>query len=253
MGKTGLNRILVEAHDADIIALEAFEAGDSACKRRCAERALEANALCVQAYCILGSLEEPGSDSQVDLYQRAVYAGMTLLGAKARKATVGAYPEARSLARALFGLGQAFIAADMMHEAIETFDSAIHIDKDDGFHARYQLARCLLQTGQTAHLTRLLKAYGDDKSSVWLWTLALTSFKLDADVALRDGALEDALDANPYLAGYLIGKRRWDGATPLTYRPGDEAEAAWYAAQFQRFWTARPAALQWLAARSGIH
>ena len=252
MSRIGLNRIFVEAHDADIIALQAFEAGDTAYKRSCAERALEANALCVQAYCILGSLEQPGSDSQVDLYQRAVFAGMTLLGAKARTATVGAYPEARSLARALFGLGQAFASAEMMHEAIETFENAIQIDRDDGFHARYQLARCLLQSGRTAQLIRLLKAYSDDRTAVWLWTLALTYFKLDADTEVRNAALEDALDANPYLAGYILGKRTWEGETPVTYKTGDEAEAAWYASQFRQFWTARPAAVQWLAARSGL-
>ncbi len=75
-----VERILASAYEADQFVLKAHELDDPMEVRDIAMRALDMNALSVNAWCLLASLETGGSDVQIDLYHRAVSAASTLAG-----------------------------------------------------------------------------------------------------------------------------------------------------------------------------
>lgn len=247
-------RILALVHEADLVALEAYETEDPADIRRRCLLALERSPLSVNAWCLLAAQEPDGSDDQIDLLHRAMTAAMTLAGVRVQDdRPVRAESQlTRPLVKAMAQLGRALQARGNYEGAIEVFRDVLDFDPNDGFRVRYDLAKCLLLTGHVARLQRLLRHFDRDTSATWRWTRALAEFKLDRDSDEANDALERALDSNPYIGPYLLNRLAWDGETPATYQAADEAEAAWYSDRFGEHWDARPQAKRWLAERTGL-
>jgi len=247
-------RILACVHEADLLALEAYEVDDPAEIRRRSLLALERSPLSVNAWCLLAAQEPDGSDDQIDLLHRAMTAAMTLAGVQVQdgRPVPAEGKLTRPLVKAMAQLGRALQARGNYDGAVEAFRDVLEFDPSDGFRVRYDLVKCLLLTGHIARLQRLLNHFAGDTSATWQWTRALTAFKLEQDSEEANDALEQALDSNPYIGPYLLNRLSWDGAAPAAYQAAEETEAAWYFDRFREHWDARPQAKLWLAERTGL-
>ena len=247
-------RILACVHEADLLALEAYEVDDPAEIRRRSLLALERSPLSVNAWCLLAAQEPDGSDDQIDLLHRAMTAAMTLAGVQVQdgRPVPAEGKLTRPLVKAMAQLGRALQARGNYDGAVEAFREVLDFDPGDGFRVRYDLVKCLLLTGHIARLQRLLDHFDGDTSATWQWTRALTAFKLEQDSEEANDALEQALDSNPYIGPYLLNRLSWDGEAPAAYQAAEETEAAWYFDRFREHWDARPQAKRWLAERTGL-
>ena len=247
-----VSKILVSVNEAERLTLQACDVDDPEEIRRRIGRLLQQNPLNVTAWCLLASQEVAGGNTQIDLYQRAVAAAMTITGIHRLEdvTEIAPSPTSHSLARALAGLADALRRAGKIEDAIAAYHDVLRVDREDGLSVRYALAECLLDTGYLVCLQRLLKRFSADKGAAWRWTAALAAFKLDRDEA--NDLLEDALDSNPYIGPYLLDRLNWIGAPPIAHQPAEENEAAWYAGQFSKHWSARPQARRWIAERTGL-
>ncbi len=247
-------RILACVHEADLLALEAYEVDDPAEIRRRSLLALERSPLSVNAWCLLAAQEPDGSDDQIDLLHRAMTAAMTLAGVQVQdgRPVPAEGKLTRPLVKAMAQLGRALQARGNYDGAVEAFREVLDFDPGDGFRVRYDLVKCLLLTGHIARLQRLLDHFDGDTSATWQWTRALTAFKLEQDSEEANDALEQALDSNPYIGPYLLNRLSWDGEAPAAYQAAEETEAAWYFDRFREHWDARPQAKLWLAERTGL-
>ena len=247
-----LRSILASAHEADLIALEAYEVDDPVEIRRRAIAALKHNSLSVNAWCLLASQYPAGSDEQLDLFHRAMTIAMTLAGAGSNgEGPAPGDPAARPLAKALAGLAGAQRAAGHLDHAVDTYFEVLRFDPADGFRIRYDLAQCLLMTGRIKRLNKLLRRFEGDRSAVWCWTRALTAFRMDSDDA--NDWLDHAVDSNPYIGPYLLSRLNWDGDIPSVCQPAEENEAAWYSSRFAEHWNNGSDARSWLADRTGLN
>ncbi len=247
-----VSRILVSVNEAERLALQACEIDDPAEIRRRAAQLLDQNPLSATAWCLLASQAPAGSNDQVDLYQRAVGAAMTVAGVRRidDETPIARDHVSRGLVRALAGLADALRLAGKLEDAIATYHDVLRVDTSDGLRVRYALAECLLATGYLVSLQRLLTRFETDHCAAWRWTAALAAFKLDRDDA--DDLLDDAVDSNPYVGPYLLDRLSWVGDAPRAHQPAEENEAAWYAGEFSRHWAARPEAKRWIAERTGL-
>jgi len=246
-----LMSILASAHEADLLALDACEADTPDDLRNRAITVLKHNPLSVNAWCLLASQVEAGSDQQVDLYHRAVTAAMTRAGAGVNgEGPAPEDPAARPLAKALAGLAGAQKAGGNLDHAVDTYFEVLRFDPGDGFRVRYDLAHCLLGTGRIKRLHRLLRRFDGDRSALWWWTRALVAFRMESDDA--NDLLDHAIDSNPYIGPYLLNRLKWEGDVPPACQPAEENEAAWYSSRFARHWQDDPHAREWLADRTGL-
>ena len=63
-----------------------------------------------------------------------------------------------------------------------------------------------------------------------------------------DRSLEAALEENPHVPAYLLGRKKMPRTLPPYYSPGDVNEAVLYVDDNKAVWEAAPGAMDWLAA-----
>jgi tetratricopeptide (TPR) repeat protein len=242
------------AEAAQELMYEAWEQRSPAKRIALAREALAVHEGCVDALSLLASEEARTDEEARDLWERAVKGAEAALGKRAFIEDVGHFwgiLETRPYMRARHGLAQCLWHLGERGTAIGHFQELLRLNPNDNQGVRYQLAACLLEAGQDDALDVLLARYADDASAVWTWSAALLEFRQSADSAESRAALLEALDQNPYVAGYLLGEKKLPGHLPDYIGFGDEPEAIAYAAEHGDAWRATRGALDWLASRRG--
>jgi tetratricopeptide (TPR) repeat protein len=241
------DRALDEAQDL------IYDAWDSADPRRAlelAKQALKISPLCADAYVILARHAPRGSDKQLDLWRRGAAAGQAALGA-AFADYVGHFwgvLETRPYMRARYGLASALWERGARAEAIDHLRDMLRLCPGDNLGVRYVLSAWLIDAGRDDDLDALFKTYRDDGDAGWSWTAALAAFRRGGDGAKSRAALDRAVQANGYVAAYLMGTKRLPKSLPPYVSPGEENEAVDYAARCTAGWRNTPGALAWLRA-----
>lgn len=229
-----------------------FEAADArtATKRRSlARQALALSPHCADAHGMLAAAEKPDSDTALAHWQAGVAAGRAALGPDF-DSYIGefwGFLETRPYMRALFGLAWALWLRGEREEAIRQVQDMLVLNPNDNQGARYILAAWLIEAGDDAALTVLLKAYKDDGMAAWSWSKALAGFRLRGNTASSRTALGNARSSNAFVAEYLLGERSVPKARPMLLSPGQRDEATHYMQQFGAGWRSTKGALEWLA------
>jgi hypothetical protein len=115
---------------------------------------------------------------------------------------------------------------------------------------RYILLQCLLETGADEEVGALLARYGKDPSPEIAFTRALWKFRRDGRGASADGALDEALRANPHVPAFLLKRKALPKDAPAAVAPGSPEEAQAYAAGAYDAWHKTLGALEWLASKA---
>lgn len=234
--------------EAEEIIYEAFDARG---KRRAAlaRRALAISQDCADAYVLLA--EEAISDEAeaLRLLEEGVRAGERALGERIFREEAGNFwliHDTRPYMRARFALALHLHRRGERERATRIFTDLLRLNPNDNQGARYELATCLLEQGDNKTLENLLNIYQEDRSAVWLYSRALLEFREEGRGMAADTCLRDALEENPFVLQYLLGKRSIPAHSPLFISRGERSEAVVYAIDNGQVWKDTPGALAWV-------
>jgi tetratricopeptide (TPR) repeat protein len=156
--------------------------------------------------------------------------------------------ETRPYMRARYELADLLQATGRTSEAIRHFEAMLELNPNDNQGVCDDLLGLYLATDNLEGARRLLREYEEDDSAVFTWGRALERYLSgDQEGAMR--ALKQARKSNPYVNGYLSGKKRLPPDVPATYSYGSEDEAVLCADTLRGAWWRHPQAVQWLKSR----
>ncbi len=242
---------------AQELIYEAFETGSHRKRVQLAKKALKVSSDCADAYVLLAEEAAKDPEEAKELYEKGVKAGeravKQTLGEEAFEEDAGHFwgiLETRPYMRARQGLALALWELGERSEAIEHYQQMLHLNPNDNQGIRYLLASALLEEGLDDDLGELLESYEDDAGASWVYARALWRFRTEGDDEEARSALEEAISFNPFVPGYLLGRRGMPGALPALVGFGDESEAAVYFAEALPGWLRTPGAIEWLRANA---
>ena len=111
---------------------------------------------------------------------------------------------------------------------------------------RYELASCLMKTGDSKALKELLKEYDEDGSALWLYTRALLAYRESNADKRAEEVAKKALRSNRHVPGALAGTKKVKSSSSGYLTMGGEDEAAHYVQEWGFDWLTPPGAVDWL-------
>jgi hypothetical protein len=112
----------------------------------------------------------------------------------------------------------------------------LRLNPNDNQGIRYELASCLMKSGDTEALKKLLKQYDEDGSALWLYTQALVAFRENQADNKTEELVKKALSANSHVPAALAGTKKVKSSTSGyitirsgSLRPGMGLRLAYYA------------------------
>jgi tetratricopeptide (TPR) repeat protein len=238
---------------AQSLIYEAFATGSHRKRVQLAKKALKVSSDCADAYVLLAEETAKDPEEAKGLYEKGVQAGESALGEEAFEEDAGHFwgiLETRPYMRARQGLALALWELGERSEAIENYQQMLHLNPNDNQGIRYLLANALLEEGLDDDLGELLESYEDDAGATWVYSRALWRFRTEGDGEEARSALEEAISFNPFVPGYLLGRKGMPGALPALVGFGDESEAMVYFAEALPGWLKTPGAIEWLRANA---
>lgn len=216
-------------------------------RRKLARQALDICPDCADAYVLLAE-ESANAETACELYREGTEAGKRALGAAFFKREAGHFwgiLETRPYMRARAGLAECLWALGKGQAAVSHYQDLLKLNPNDNQGLRYVLAACLLQLGRDKDLTKLLTDY-DESTAQWQYIKALAAFRKDGDTPLSRKCLKEALDANPHVPEYLLGRYDLPLFEPTSFSIGSSEEAVYCAEELEDGWQSTPGALEWL-------
>ena len=175
---------------AQEVMYEAWDQTNPRARVALAHKALTISPLCADAYVLLAEEEPKSVGEALEYYRKGVEAGVQVLGPKGFKECAGhfwGFLETRPYMRARAGLAATLNALGEVDAAISNYRDMLRLNPNDNQGIRYELASCLMKSGDTEALKKLLKQYDEDGSALWLYTQALVAFRENkADNRLRN-------------------------------------------------------------------
>jgi tetratricopeptide (TPR) repeat protein len=234
---------------AQDLIYEAFETESSRKRVQLAKKALKVSPDCADAYVLLAEEDAGSLEEARELYQKGVEAGERALGRETFEEEAGHFwgiLETRPYMRARQGLAVCLWELGEREEAIEHYREMLDLNPGDNQGIRYELAGWLLDEEMDEELGELLERYEEDASAFWVYTRALWRFRKEGDTEEATAALKEAIETNPYVPLYLLGRKSLPSALPELIGFGDESEAVAYFARALTGWLRTPQALEWL-------
>lgn len=218
-------------------------------KVKLASRALEGCPDCADAYVILAQETTDSPLEALELCRKGVEAGERALDPSYFDEDVGHFwgiLETRPYMRARLGLAMVLWELGKQVEAVSHLRDMLRLNPGDNQGIRYILASCLLMMDGDKELEELLDSYGDEPTACWSYTRALLSFRREGNTGTSRMFLKKALDCNPHVPDYFLGRKELPHDLPGTVGFGDETEAMEYTSGFLLGWRLTPEALDWL-------
>lgn len=237
---------LEQAQELIYQALESTEKKD---RIRLAMEALNIYQDCVDAYVLLAEGAAETLEQAKDWYQRGVEAGERTLGPEIFIEEVGHFwglIETRPYMRAREGLADSLSLLGEHETAIGHYQDMLRLNPGDNQGIRYKLLSYLMASNDIDAAQELLGQYEDEASAAWLFTQVLATFIGQGDSPEARKQLREAIEYNPHVVPYLLGRRRMPHTIPDYIGLGDKDEAAAYVADLGACWLDTPGALKWL-------
>jgi tetratricopeptide (TPR) repeat protein len=237
---------------AQDLMYQAWEETNPAKRLVLAHRALATSPDCADAYVLLAEEEADSLARAADYYRQGVEAGERALGPAYFAENRGHFwglVETRPYMRAREGLAQTLWSLQRRDEAVTHYQALLALNPEDNQGVRYSLLNLLLEADREAEAAALLKQFKDGMAE-WRYTGALLAFRKAAAAPATERRLAAALKGNPYVPGYLTGRKRIPAQLPPYYGAGDESEAIHYAHRYLNYWRKTPGAVDWLASHT---
>lgn len=241
---------------AQDLVYQAYEASSRKQAVKLARQALEISPDYADGYVLLAEADAKTEEEARAYYQKGVEAGERALGPELFEEGAGHFwgiLETRPYMRARQGLAQTLWLMGEEEAAIEHFRAMLRLNPGDNQGIRYLLADCLLATDRVDELQGLLEQYDDDASASWAYNRALLLFRQEGESAEASAALDQALEYNPHVPDYLLGKKKLPKEMPAYLSFGDKNEAIDYASTGIAHWRLTHGALRWLRKHASGH
>lgn len=239
---------------AQELIYDAFDTDDPQRRVDLAEEALQISEDCTDAYVLLAEEIAEDAEEARELYEAGVRAGERALGEDLFTEEAGNFwgiLETRPYMRALEGLAHSLWVLGEREQALAHYRRILELNPGDNQGVRYQLAGSLFEEGLDEELGELLEQYEEEASAYWLYTRALWRFRTEGDSERAAGELEEAIEGNPYVPLYLLGRKNFLAqGLPELIGLGDESEAVSYFARALTEWLKTPGAVEWLRENS---
>lgn len=249
--RTGKRGRELDLQDAQDLIYDAWESPDPRKRVKLAYDALARSPDCADAYVIFAE-EIPGTlEEKRDMYAAGVEAGERALGGRPFKEDVGHFwglLETRPYMRARAGLAACLWELAEREEAVTHYRDLLRLNPNDNQGVRYTLLGCLLALGRDDEAGELLDSpdYADDGTAMWPYSRALLTYRREGPSERAGVLLQEAIEVNPHVPVYLVGRKRVPKELPDLIGLGDESEAIAYAADCLEAWRSTPDAVEWL-------
>lgn len=229
---------------------DAWEASSGRERVRLAREALEISPDCADAYVLLAEEAARNRREALAFYRQGVEAGERALGEAFFEENAGHFwglLETRPYMRARAGLAQLLWLEGKHEAALEHNRELLRLNPGDNQGIRYELLACLIDLGRNEEAKELFAEYPDDAMADWLYSRALVAYRRTGNSAEARRRLKEALDQNPHVPDYMMGRKKLPRSLPPYVSWGGEDEAMVYVARFFEGWRRTPGALDWLA------
>jgi tetratricopeptide (TPR) repeat protein len=234
---------------AQAIIYDAWEADTRRQRVRLARKALKISPDCADAYVLLAEESAETVEEAKELYEAGVEAGERAIGREGFKEYEGHFwgvLETRPYMRARQGLAICLWQMGQRDEAIAHYEEMLRLNPGDNQGVRYALLSCLLEAGREKDAEQLLKRYKDDAAAIWLYNSALLAFRKGGASRRANKQLREAIEFNPHVPDYLLGRRRVPQEAPPYIQLGGDTEAVDYVIEASHLWLQQPGAIEWL-------
>ncbi len=225
-------------------AHEAMEAESAEEAIRLAEKALELDPRCAEAWLVRAEEEQDEVEVALNAYQKAAESARADLGEEFFQEEQGRFwevLESRPYMRARLGEALCLYEVHRAEEAAAVLEGMLRDNPPDDQGARYILLSLYIELGKTDSAADLLEEYSGDTSPVWLYGRALTEY-LRRGPVLAEPARARALKSWPGVAEYLGRKR----PMPEEDAGEDPDEELLCALEMRTVWEKNSKALAWL-------
>jgi tetratricopeptide (TPR) repeat protein len=228
-----------------------YQAAETTGKKRVelARKALKTSKDCADAYVILVEETAHSPEEARELYERGVKAGERALGPEVFEEDAGHFwgiLETRPYMRTRQGLALCLWAVGEEEEAIGHYREMLRLNPNDNQGIRDLLATALVEMARDEELGELLERYEDEAGATWAYTRALWMFRREGATEGANAALEEAMEANPFVPLYVLGEKKLPNTAPPLVGLGEESEAIHYFAEALTGWLRTPGAIEWL-------
>jgi tetratricopeptide (TPR) repeat protein len=245
-GATDVELAQLAAYDAFQARFEGREAVEEA-----AQRALELDPNCADAYTVLWLMEWEDSPQALQLVLQANMASLAILGD--RPPDFGPGEDLwtdflyRPIVRAYAALSLTLWAHERREQAIETAREVLMINPGDNLGMRWHLQNWYLTLGRVRPARQLLRQFAGEPWAAAAYALALAEFAHEGPSTKARKALARAQEINPLTFRLLASSVEaidppgvWD-----YYCAGSWEEAMQWHAVVRPAWEAIPGALEW--------
>lgn len=238
---------------AQDLMYQAWESDSRQRRIELAYKALMISRNCADAHVLLAEEAADTPGELIAYYMLGVAAGERALGKRMFTEEAGHFwgiLETRPYMRALEGLAACMRNTDAKEQAAEHYRVMLRLNPNDNQGIRYSLAAVLLELGDHDGLEDLLREYEEDISTDWHFSRALLSFRKEGDCDRSLDLLERAMESNPHVLKFLLGRKKLPKRLPEFYSFGEESEAINFMLNFADGWQLTPGALKWLSERA---
>jgi tetratricopeptide (TPR) repeat protein len=211
------------------IVWDAWDASTAAEARKLAQKALELDSACSDAFNVL-AFHEKDPQKRKEYYREAV----RTFHERYKEVYFGKNSghfwgilETRPFMYALKGYGRSFWENGETAQAIETYDYMLELNPNDDQGVRFVLVNWLFITGDLKRVRKLLSRYKDNVAGI-LFGKLLLSLLDDKYRKRREKIFFEVMTYNPYLAPYLLGAKKLPKTIPDRIVLGSANEAASY-------------------------
>lgn len=218
-----------------------------------ARRALEISEDCADAWVLLAGEETKSLRRALEYARKGVAAGERALGKEYFEEEAGNFwsiIETRPYMRAMITFADLLWASGDKEAAIAVYQKMLRLNPGDNQGVRYILAQYFAEVDRDDIFEAILEECGEDPTAAIRYSKTLWLFRKEGAGPTADAALDEALQSNPFVPQYLLGRRKLPPRMPDYYSIGDRNEAIVYVLSAAKGWAGTEGALAWLKSRS---
>ena len=239
---------------AEDYALQAYSLKTAKQRILMAQKALEIDPDCAEAYIVLADEFGETPVHEMEYYEKAISAGKRSLGEKFFSENKGHFwgmHETRSFMRAKQFYAQSLWTVQRQSEAIEIMWELLELNPNDNQGNRYLLFDWLLTDNRQKDVEKLISLYPNDGGAHWEYGKTLYCFKkFGPDNEKTKTQVKLAFAANGHVVKYLNGNNKIPDEMPHGYSLGSEDEAICYVQDSIVPWLNTVNAPEWLISLS---
>ncbi len=215
-----------------------------------AQKAIEIDANCAEAYLVLEEALANDPIESISYYEKAIAAAKKTLGAKFFKENEGHFwglHETRSFMTAKLQMAQSLWQVRRQSEAIDHCWELLRLNPNDNQGVRYILYDFLLTDNRLEAIEPLLKMFPRDGTAHWEYNTTLLYYKKfgsESEKAKKQARV--AFESNQFIEQYLSAKKKIPEGSPSSYSLGSKEEAMCYMQHSAAVWLNTEAAIAWL-------